>query len=89
MTEPVESINELNKDLFNREDDDPFTDPGEARKKAMDYLARREYGRLELQAKLEHAGFHSAPAEIILTLLPYFSLIFLKTFIEISNPFLG
>ena len=59
MTEPVESINELNKDLFNPEEVDPFSNPIEARKKAMDYLARREYGRLELQAKLENAGFHS------------------------------
>ncbi len=64
MTEPVESINELNKDLFNPEEVDPFTDPGEARKKAMDYLARREYGRLELQTKLENAGFHSEPARV-------------------------
>ena len=38
-------------------DDDRFSDPIEARKKAMDYLARREYGRAELARKLESAGF--------------------------------
>ncbi|MEM7432664.1 MAG: regulatory protein RecX [Pseudomonadota bacterium] len=31
--------------------------PIEARKKAMDYLARREHGRVELVRKLEQAGF--------------------------------
>jgi regulatory protein len=38
------------------------TDPVRARKKAMDYLARREHGRQELLAKLESAGFESATA---------------------------
>ena len=37
--------------------DDRFSDPIAARKKAMDYLARREHGRAELLAKLEKAGF--------------------------------
>ena len=37
--------------------DDKYSDPIEARKKAMDYLARREHGRAELLAKLEKAGF--------------------------------
>ncbi len=64
MTEPVDSIHELNKDLFNAEDADPFNDPVEARKKAMDYLARREYGRLELQAKLEGVGFDTEAARV-------------------------
>jgi regulatory protein len=64
MTEPVDSINELNKDLFNPEEVDPFTDPIEARKKAMDYLARREYGRLELQTKLDIAGFNTETARV-------------------------
>jgi regulatory protein len=36
---------------------DTRTDPIEARKKAMDYLARREHGRAELAAKLQAAGF--------------------------------
>jgi len=62
MIEPVESINEPNNDLFNPEEVDRFSDPIEARKKAMDYLARREYGRLELQAKLQNAGFSTEAA---------------------------
>ena len=38
--------------------DTRFSDPLEARKKAMDYLARREHGRAELLHKLEKAGFN-------------------------------
>ena len=52
-----ESINELNADLFAPEEDGRFLNPQEARKKAMDYLARREYGRQELTVKLTGAGF--------------------------------
>ena len=48
---------ELNADLFQPEEVDRFADPKEARKKAMDYLARREYGRDELVRKLNAAGF--------------------------------
>lgn len=51
------SINELNSDLFSPEEVDRFSDPLEARKKAMDYLARREYGSRELTRKLAQAGF--------------------------------
>ncbi|MGI9264098.1 MAG: regulatory protein RecX [Gammaproteobacteria bacterium] len=51
------SINELNSDLFAPEEDDRFVNPNEARKKAMDFLARREYGCEELQARLVKAGF--------------------------------
>ena len=40
-----------------RKPDDRFQDPLEARKKAMDYLARREYGQRELERKLANAGF--------------------------------
>jgi regulatory protein len=36
---------------------DRFSNPLEARRKAMDFLARREYGREELTAKLAAAGF--------------------------------
>ena len=38
---------------------DPKRGPIEARKKAMDLLARREHARGELLAKLEKAGFES------------------------------
>jgi regulatory protein len=43
--------------------DDKFLNPIEARKKAMDYLARREYGRSELIDKLTRFGFDSDAAE--------------------------
>ncbi len=36
---------------------DRFSDPVEARKKAMDYLARREHSRHELSRKMEKVGF--------------------------------
>ena len=42
---------------------DHATDPTRARKKAMDYLARREHGRRELVGKLESAGFERETAE--------------------------
>jgi len=61
MSEP-KSINELNADLFHPEEVDRFADPKEARKKAMDYLARREYGRDELISKLANAGFDAGIA---------------------------
>ena len=51
------SINELSSDLFGSEEDEHFSSPLEARKKAMDFLARREYGRNELIGKLESRGF--------------------------------
>jgi len=58
----IESINELHSDLFSPEEVDRFSDPKTARKKAMDYLARREYGQRELEQKLIAAGFESATA---------------------------
>ena len=65
MTEAADSsksVNELNSDLFAPEEDDRFRNPREARKKAMDYLARREYGQTELIRKLAIAGFDSEVA---------------------------
>ncbi len=64
MSEP-RSINELNADLFQPEEVDRFADPKEARKKAMDYLARREYGHDELIVKLASAGFDNAVAATV------------------------
>jgi regulatory protein len=58
----IESINELNSDLFSAEEVDSFADPAAARKKAMDYLARREYGQRELELKLIAAGFEAVTA---------------------------
>lgn len=43
--------------------DDKFSNPVEARKKAMDYLARREHGRTELINKLTSFGFQAATAD--------------------------
>ena len=42
---------------------DRFSDPVEARKKAMDYLARREHGRTELINKLTKFGFEANIAD--------------------------
>jgi regulatory protein len=44
-------------------DEDRFSDPTEARKKAMDYLARREHGRTELINKLTRFGFEADVAD--------------------------
>jgi regulatory protein len=44
-------------------DDDRFSDPIEARKKAMDYLARREHGRAELLEKVTRFGFDADVAD--------------------------
>jgi regulatory protein len=43
--------------------DDKFSNPIEARKKAMDYLARREHGRAELINKLSKFGFEANTAD--------------------------
>ena len=43
--------------------DSRFSDPIEARKKAMDYLARREHAQEELRAKLTSFGFDADIAE--------------------------
>ena len=60
-----DSINELNADLFGGApaDDEPGLDPKAARKKAMDFLARREYGREELIGRLKAGGFDAVIAE--------------------------
>jgi regulatory protein len=63
------SINELNADLFQPEEVDRFGDPKEARKKAMDYLARREYGHQELIDKLATAGYDADIAVTIVGIL--------------------
>ncbi|MEQ9561075.1 MAG: hypothetical protein RLN69_01045, partial [Woeseiaceae bacterium] len=57
MSDAEKSVHELNADLFEPEEAGRFHDPKEARKKAMDYLARREYGHQELVSKLCAAGF--------------------------------
>ena len=68
-TDTPKSIRELNSDLFEPEEDDRFSNPQEARKKAMDYLARREYGRDELVSKLANAGYQRQVADAAVTQL--------------------
>ncbi len=51
------TIHNVIEELVPPVEDDRYADPIEARKKAMNYLARREYGHRELCAKLEAAGF--------------------------------
>ena len=43
--------------------DDPFACPKEIRKKAMDFLARREYGQAELAKKLADKGYQRSIVE--------------------------
>jgi regulatory protein len=57
-----DSIHALNLDVF-EPDDEPPPSAADARKKAMDYLARREYGRQELVRKLQSAGFDAELSE--------------------------
>lgn len=69
MSVEAKSVNELNADLFQAEEVDRFGDPKEARKKAMDYLARREHGFDELIRKLATAGFDAdVAADVVLVL---------------------
>ncbi|MGB5355031.1 MAG: regulatory protein RecX [Woeseia sp.] len=56
MTE-TPSLNDEIRALDADSDEARFASPQEARKKAMDYLARREYGQAELKKKLAGAGF--------------------------------
>lgn len=58
MTNPS-SIHDLINDLVQPDEVDCYSDPLQARKKAMDYLARREHSREELFRKMEKAGFVS------------------------------
>lgn len=62
MSDASRSIHELNPDLFEAGVDDRLSSAVEARKKAMDFLARREYGQAELRKKLARAGFSADAA---------------------------
>ena len=50
-------LHEEISDLLSDQEEDRFSSPLEARKKAMDFLARREYGQAELIRKLADKGF--------------------------------
>ena len=53
----MKPVHEEIRDLLPEEEDDRFASPLEARKKSMDFLARREYGQTELIRKLADKGF--------------------------------
>jgi len=62
-------VHEEISDLLVPGDDDRYSCPNEARKKAMDFLARREYGQTELIRKLADKGFDRSIAEQAITSL--------------------
>jgi regulatory protein len=53
----LKSVHEEISDLHSDSSEDRFSCPLEARKKAMDFLARREYGQAELIKKLADKGY--------------------------------
>jgi regulatory protein len=59
----MKPVHEEISDLLTDDDDDRFSSPQEIRKKAMDFLARREYGRTELAKKLADKGFRRSAVE--------------------------
>ena len=59
----MKPVHEEISDLHSERKEDRFSCPKEARKKAMDFLARREYGQQELIDKLSNKGFLRDVAE--------------------------
>ena len=59
----LQPLHEEISDLLSGTEEDRFSCPKEARKKAMDFLARREYGQKELVNKLANKGFDRGTAE--------------------------
>ena len=59
----MSELHEEISDLLSDKGEDRFASPLEARKKAMDFLARREYGQTELIKKLAVKGFERSVAE--------------------------
>jgi regulatory protein len=59
----MQELHEEISDLLSDEGEDRFSCPLEARKKAMDFLARREYGQQELIRKLADKGYNFKVAE--------------------------
>ena len=53
----MKPVHEDISDLLSDEGEDRFSCPKEIRKKAMDFLARRDYGRDELARKLAEKGY--------------------------------
>jgi regulatory protein len=62
-------LHEEISDLLSDNEEDRFSCPKEIRKKAMDFLARREYGQSELIKKLADKGYvHRLVEQAIVTL---------------------
>jgi len=59
----LQELHEEISDLLSDEKEDRFSCPVDARKKAMDFLARREYGQTELIKKLADKGYDRSVAE--------------------------
>ena len=59
----MKPVHEEISDLLSERKEDRFSCPKETRKKAMDFLARREYGQHELIDKLSNKGFQRDVAE--------------------------
>ena len=59
----MKPVHEEISDLLSNTKEDRFSCPREARKKGMDFLARREYGQQELIDKLAGRGFDREIAE--------------------------
>ena len=59
----VKAVHEEVEELLSPEDEDRFSSPQEIRKKAMDFLARREYGQAELAKKLADKGYRRSVVE--------------------------
>jgi regulatory protein len=53
----MQALHEEISDLLSDEEEDRFSCPKEIRRKAMDFLARREYGQTELIRKLADKGY--------------------------------
>ena len=59
----LKPVHEEISELLPDEESDRFSCPKEIRKKAMDFLARREYGRAELTKKLADKGYQRSVVE--------------------------
>ena len=59
----MQELHEEISDLLSDTREDRFSCPVDARKKAMDFLARREYGQTELVKKLADKGYERSVAE--------------------------
>ncbi len=59
----MKPVHEDIADILSGDEDDRFSCPKEIRKKAMDFLARREYGQVELIKKLADKGYRRSVVE--------------------------